>query len=91
MDDTCETKESCFQKMTIRLKKLLPDIVGAIIGGIAGFIYYYKVGCVSGTCPIKSNPWLMTFWGAIMGYLIVDILLPFINKPNSPNTGKKKE
>ena len=73
MENICETKESCFQKLTIRLKKYLPDIVGAIIGGIAGFIYYYKVGCASGSCPIKSNPWLMTLWGAAMGYLIVGL------------------
>lgn len=80
MNDICDTKESCFQKMVKKLKGLIPQIIGLILGGLAGFIYYYKVGCASGTCPIKSNPWLMTLWGAIMGYLIIDILLPIVNK-----------
>lgn len=80
MDNTCETKESCFQKMMIWLKKSIPDIIGAIIGGIAGFIYYYKVGCVSGTCAITSNPWLSILWGTIMGYLIVGVFTSKRNK-----------
>ena len=73
MENTCETKESCFQKMVARIKRSIPEIIGALIGGIGGFIYYYKVGCVSGTCAITSNPWLSVFWGTLMGYLIVGV------------------
>lgn len=83
MEETCETRESCIQKAKKRLKAHLPQIIGGIIGGIGGYIYYYKVGCSTGSCPIKSNPWLMTLWGAIMGYLIIDILLPTFNKLNA--------
>lgn len=73
MNETCETKESCFEKMKLRLKGLIFQIIGAVIGGLLGFIYYYKVGCTSGSCPITSNPWLSILWGTIMGYLLVDL------------------
>ena len=75
MNDICETKESCFQKMVIKLNGLIPQIIGFILGGSAGFIYYYKVGCASGTCPITSNPWLSSLWGAFMGYLLLSLFI----------------
>ena len=28
----------------------------AVVGLIAGFLYYRLVGCASGSCPITSNP-----------------------------------
>ena len=37
------------------------------IGMIAGFAYYYFIGCTSGSCPITSNPWLSTGYGALVG------------------------
>ena len=46
---------------------------GLVLGAIAGYIYYQYVGCLTGTCPISSNPWSMTFYGAIMGYLFSDL------------------
>jgi hypothetical protein len=48
-------------------KRLLP----IIIGGTAGYAYYYFIGCVSGTCPITSNPWISTAYGALLGFLIL--------------------
>lgn len=44
-------------------------IAGAFIGAIGGYLYYAFVGCVSGTCPITSNPYLSIFYGTLMGYL----------------------
>lgn len=73
MEETCETRESCIQKAKKRIKANIPEIIGTLVGAIGGFIYYYKVGCSTGSCPIKSNPWLMTLWGAAMGYLLVSI------------------
>jgi hypothetical protein len=48
-------------------KYLLP----VIIGGALGFSYYKLVGCSSGACPITSNPWISTFYGAMIGLLLV--------------------
>ncbi|MFC2100209.1 DUF6132 family protein [Bacteroidota bacterium] len=58
---------------TIRSYISLPSLIGIIIGSVGGYIYYMKIGCVSGTCPITSNPWLTTLWGAAVGYLIGDM------------------
>jgi hypothetical protein len=27
-----------------------------LVGGLAGFLYYYFIGCNSGTCAITSKP-----------------------------------
>jgi len=80
MSSTHKAKEPLIQTVISKVKDSIPQIIGLVLGGLVGYIYYYKVGCASGTCPIKSNPWLMTLWGAIMGYLIIDILLPIVNK-----------
>lgn len=32
-------------------KKNWPYIVGAIVGGVGGYLYWYFIGCTSGTCP----------------------------------------
>jgi hypothetical protein len=47
----------------ILLKVMLPIVIGA--GG--GFAYYYFIGCSSGSCPITSNPYISTVYGAIIG------------------------
>ncbi len=60
-------------------------LVGLIIGAIGGYIYYAKVGCVSGTCAITSNPWMSTAWGGAFGYLIFDIFKSVKKKPGNVN------
>lgn len=48
----------------------IKSIIGIVAGVIGGYIYYIKIGCNSGTCPITSNPYLSMLWGAIIGYLL---------------------
>ena len=46
--------------------------LGAIsIGALGGFAYYKLIGCSSGVCPITSNPWSSTIYGALMGLVLV--------------------
>ncbi|HEY4797864.1 MAG TPA: DUF6132 family protein [Bacteroidia bacterium] len=45
-------------------------ILGLVIGGVAGYLYYYFVGCASGTCAITSRPLNSTIYGAVMGALL---------------------
>lgn len=48
------------------IRRILPVIVGAILG----YAYYYFIGCRTGSCPITSNPWISTFYGAFAGFII---------------------
>lgn len=52
------------------IKNSLGSIIGFVIGGIGGFIYYKTVGCSTGACAITSNPYLTIVWGSLLGYLI---------------------
>ena len=53
----------------------LAIIILTVSGAIGGFLYWSFVGCVSGTCPIKSKWYLMTLWGTAFGYLAGSIIL----------------
>ncbi len=54
------------------VKNHFRQIIGVFSGSILGFLYYYFVGCASGTCPISSNPYISVIYGGLMGYLFVD-------------------
>ncbi len=42
-----------------------------LIGAIAGYAYYYFIGCNAGnTCPITSNPFSSIGYGALLGGVI---------------------
>lgn len=49
---------------------LLKMITGTVVGGLLGFLYYKKVGCPSGTCPITSNRYSSTIYGAVIGLML---------------------
>lgn len=42
----------------------------AAFGAIAGFAYYYFIGCNSGHCLISSNPYISTTYGFAAGILM---------------------
>ena len=47
--------------------------LGALIGAIAGFLYWKYVGCMTGTCAITSNPIRSTIYFAIIGALVFNL------------------
>ena len=55
------------------LKKNILPIIGLLVGAAGGYLYYYYVGCASGTCPLTSNPYISVLYGALMGFLLFDI------------------
>jgi len=63
-----------------KLKKWWPGLLFTLAGGIGGFLYWRYVGCTSGTCPIKSVWYYSVLWGAVLGYLIGDIIMDLIKK-----------
>jgi hypothetical protein len=46
--------------------------IAIVIGGLAGFAYYYFVGCKSGTCAITGSPYLSILFGSFFGFFIVN-------------------
>ena len=55
------------------LNKKIPIII-SLIGSISGYIYWYYVGCESGSCAITSVWYRTTIYGAIMGWLVGDMI-----------------
>ncbi len=58
------------------IKRNLLYIIGALVGAIGGFAYWYFVGCTSGTCPITSSPYISTIYGAVLGSLVLGMFKP---------------
>ncbi len=48
-------------------------MIGLLAGAIAGYAYYYFVGCSSGTCPITSKPVNSSLYGAMLGGLFFSL------------------
>ena len=73
MKETCETenKPKTFREL-IRSAHFWKPASSVIIGGTLGFLYYYFVGCTSGTCAITSNPFLSIIFGGVLGLFIVN-------------------
>ncbi len=45
-------------------------IIGIVVGAVIGFGVGYFGKCVSGACPLTSNPIISTLIGAIIGAMI---------------------
>ena len=52
--------------------------IGVVVGLIAGYAYYYYVGCASETCAITSKPLNSTLYGGLMGGLLFNM---FVTSP----------
>ncbi len=55
--------------------------IASVIGGIAGYVYYYYFGCVNGACAITGNPYISIGYGMLSAGLFID----------SPRQGKKEQ
>lgn len=56
-------------------KVVLISTLGVIIGCVAGYAYYYYLGCASGTCAITSKPLNSTLYGGLMGGLLFSMFV----------------
>ncbi|MDA3912078.1 MAG: DUF6132 family protein [Bacteroidales bacterium] len=62
------------------IKKHRLSIIGAIVGGVGGYLYWYYVGCLSGTCPMKQLWYYNAILGALVGLFLADFIQTMINK-----------
>lgn len=62
------------------IKNYWTYILGALIGAVAGYLYWFYIGCSSGTCPITSSPIISTLYGVLMGGLLGSFFKKIINK-----------
>lgn len=56
-------------------KAIMITGTGIVVGAIAGYLYYYFVGCASGTCSITSRPLNSSLYGALMGGLVFNMFV----------------
>lgn len=49
-------------------------LIGAMVGGFMGYLYYYFIGCNTGTCAITSNPINSIIYGLLLGGLLTELV-----------------
>ena len=60
-------------------------LAGVLLGALAGFAYWYFIGCSSGTCPIQSQWQNSTLYGGLIGLVLAK------GPSKEKNTGDKNE
>ncbi len=53
-----------------RSKVFWIPLIAVLIGGTGGFLYYYFIGCNSGSCAITSNPYGSIITGSLLGFIL---------------------
>lgn len=48
-------------------------LLGAVLGAVAGYLYWQYIGCMTGTCAITSDPTRSTLYFAGMGALLLGL------------------
>ena len=85
MSNSCETDPTPKgTKEVLKTWKFWKPVTAIAVGSLLGFLYYYFVGCASGTCGITSSPVNSTLYFAILGGLIVNLI-----KPETKNSTEK--
>jgi hypothetical protein len=73
MGNSCEVNEKPKTwKEYLKSKGFIRSVIAIAIGVLGGFLYYYFVGCTSGTCAITSNPYASMAFGGFFGYFLVN-------------------
>lgn len=61
-------------KLKELIRKYKLEIIGLGVGAVAGWAYWFFIGCSSGTCAITSSPVNSTLYMAVMGVLVFGLL-----------------
>ncbi len=60
--------------------------IGIALGAVGGFLYWYYIGCNSGSCAITSSPINSTLYGGMMGGLLLNSFDSKKRKDETPKT-----
>ncbi len=72
MENSCQApSQPKTLKEFFNSKSFWRPFLATLIGGSAGFLYYYFIGCTSGTCAISTSPYQSTLMGAFLGWFSV--------------------
>ena len=58
--------------------------IGIALGAVGGFLYWYYIGCNSGSCAITSSPINSTLYGGMMGGLLLNSFESKKHKDETP-------
>jgi predicted MFS family arabinose efflux permease len=73
MENNCEAKQKPKTvKEFFTSWHFWKPFLATFIGALAGFLYYYYIGCSSGTCAITSNPYMSIIMGGLLGLFVVN-------------------
>lgn len=50
--------------------KIIRMIIGGVVGGAVGFLYYKKLGCRLEKKNFTSNPYTSTIFGILVGVFV---------------------
>lgn len=56
-------------------KRMIKFLIGAVAGGVVGYLYYHFIGCRSGVCFLTSNPYRSIIIWALIGVLAANVLV----------------
>ena len=71
MDSNCTvTPKPKSVKEFFKSRYFWKPFLGITIGGLGGFLYYYFIGCRSGSCPITGSPFGSIITGGLMGFFL---------------------
>ena len=72
MDSNCEvTPRPKSLKELLKSRIFWKPFLGIFVGGLGGFLYFYFVGCKTGSCAITSNPLSSIITGSVFGLFII--------------------
>lgn len=71
MEKNCQVKPKTVREF-FTSRYFWKPFTGFAVGAVAGFAYYYFIGCTSGSCPITGNPYLSILMGGLLGLFMVN-------------------
>ena len=73
------------------IKKYKLELIFAALGALGGYLYWYYVGCATGTCAITSSWHTSSLYGVVMGFLVGQMVTEQIDKKKKKSVSSTAE